>query len=101
MPVGGRLFTTSQFLVHLVGHLGYHLGQIDYHRRMLDSSAKAVGTLSLEALPSVEPPADPDDFAARAVSDPTESLLSSPSSEGGESPVDPAGPEPSSEAAAA
>lgn len=69
-PVGGRLFTTSQFLVHLVGHLGYHLGQIDYHRRMLDPAAKAVGTLSLEALPSVEPPPDPEEFATRAVDDP-------------------------------
>lgn len=65
--VGGRLFTTSQFLVHLVGHLGYHLGQIDYHRRMLDPSAKAVGTLSLEALPSVEPPPDPEEFVAPSV----------------------------------
>jgi hypothetical protein len=25
------------FLVHLTGHLTYHLGQINYHRRLLDS----------------------------------------------------------------
>ena len=24
------------FLVHLSGHLSYHLGQINYHRRLLD-----------------------------------------------------------------
>ncbi len=24
------------FLVHLVTHLGYHLGQVNYHRRLLD-----------------------------------------------------------------
>lgn len=28
--------TTEWFLVHLATHLGYHLGQINYHRRMLD-----------------------------------------------------------------
>jgi uncharacterized damage-inducible protein DinB len=28
--------TTGYFLVHLVGHLNYHLGQINYHRRLLD-----------------------------------------------------------------
>ena len=28
--------TTAYFLVHLLDHLGYHLGQINYHRRLLD-----------------------------------------------------------------
>ena len=28
--------TTGWFLIHLATHLGYHLGQINYHRRMLD-----------------------------------------------------------------
>lgn len=28
--------TTGYFLVHLSIHLGYHLGQINYHRRLLD-----------------------------------------------------------------
>jgi hypothetical protein len=27
---------TGYFLVHLLTHLGYHLGQINYHRRLLD-----------------------------------------------------------------
>lgn len=30
--------TTSYFLVHLVGHLGYHLGQVNYHRRLLENN---------------------------------------------------------------
>lgn len=30
--------TTGYFLIHLVGHLGYHLGQINYHRRLLENS---------------------------------------------------------------
>ncbi len=29
--------TTEFFLVHLSTHLDYHLGQINYHRRLLDS----------------------------------------------------------------
>ena len=28
--------TTGYFLVHLATHLSYHLGQINYHRRLLD-----------------------------------------------------------------
>lgn len=28
--------TTQFFLIHLVAHLSYHLGQINYHRRLLD-----------------------------------------------------------------
>lgn len=29
--------STEFFLVHLTAHLSYHLGQINYHRRLLDS----------------------------------------------------------------
>ncbi len=36
----GRVFetptTTEYFLTHLTMHLAYHLGQINYHRRLLD-----------------------------------------------------------------
>ena len=32
-PMFGGPITTRQFLVHLNGHLNYHLGQIDYLRR--------------------------------------------------------------------
>lgn len=31
----GYMMTTSFFLIHLSAHLGYHLGQINYHRRLL------------------------------------------------------------------
>jgi uncharacterized damage-inducible protein DinB len=30
-----RPMTTEHFLLHLVGHLNYHLGQINYHRRLV------------------------------------------------------------------
>ena len=35
----GKPLTTNQFLVHLSGHLNYHLGQIDYLRRILTAGA--------------------------------------------------------------
>jgi uncharacterized damage-inducible protein DinB len=36
-PVFDYKMTTGFFLVHLVAHLTYHLGQINYHRRLLDA----------------------------------------------------------------
>lgn len=30
-------YSTEQMLIHLAGHLNYHLGQINYHRRLLDN----------------------------------------------------------------
>ncbi|WP_027386817.1 DinB family protein [Chryseobacterium gregarium] len=32
----GYIMTTEYFLIHLFGHLSYHVGQINYHRRLLD-----------------------------------------------------------------
>ncbi len=34
--VFGYEMTTEYFLLHLLAHLNYHLGQINYHRRLLD-----------------------------------------------------------------
>lgn len=31
----GYPMTTNFFLVHLLGHLNYHLGQVNYHRRLV------------------------------------------------------------------
>jgi len=33
--VFGNKMTTTYFLIHLTGHLNYHLGQINYHRRLV------------------------------------------------------------------
>ncbi len=35
--VFGHPMTTGFFLTHLYGHLRYHMGQVNYHRRMLDA----------------------------------------------------------------
>ena len=32
----GYPMTKSEFLVHLYGHLSYHMGQINYHRRLIE-----------------------------------------------------------------
>jgi len=37
IEVFGKPMTTEYFLIHLYGHLNYHLGQINYHRRLLDN----------------------------------------------------------------
>jgi hypothetical protein len=36
IEVFGHPMTTEYFLVHLATHLTYHLGQVNYHRRLLD-----------------------------------------------------------------
>ncbi len=36
LQVFGEPMTTEFFLIHLTSHLGYHLGQINYHRRLLN-----------------------------------------------------------------
>src|SRR5450432_248536 len=32
-----KMSTTGYMLIHLATHLGYHLGQVNYHRRLLDN----------------------------------------------------------------
>ena len=36
--VFGHPMSTEFFLIHLGGHLNYHLGQVNYHRRLLDAN---------------------------------------------------------------
>ncbi len=36
LEVFGKPMTIEYLLLHLYGHLNYHLGQINYHRRLLD-----------------------------------------------------------------
>ena len=46
-----RRVRTADFLIHLAVHLGYHLGQMDYHRRLLTPNPKSVENLSPGELP--------------------------------------------------
>lgn len=41
---------TDVFLMHLATHASYHLGQIDYHRRIITGNAATAMTLSIPAL---------------------------------------------------
>jgi hypothetical protein len=45
-PVAKVRVSTGDFLVHLLSHLAYHLGQIDYHRRMSTGTGPLEGSLS-------------------------------------------------------
>jgi hypothetical protein len=45
-PVAGVRLNTADFLVHLTSHLSYHLGQIDYHRRVLTTEGPLGGVVS-------------------------------------------------------
>jgi len=35
LPVFDYAMTNQHFMIHLAAHLGYHLGQVNYHRRLL------------------------------------------------------------------
>lgn len=48
--VGGVTPTTGAFLAHLAVHLGYHLGQVDYHRRIISREGKTVGAMTMGEL---------------------------------------------------
>ena len=50
IPIQDRKLQTSEFLIHLAVHLGYHLGQIDYHRRLSTASSESVNTMSVKEL---------------------------------------------------
>jgi len=50
-PINGRAVGTADYLVHLATHLAYHLGQLDYHRRVVTGDAASVGAIAVAALP--------------------------------------------------
>jgi len=41
---------TGLFLMHLTTHLAYHLGQMDYHRRMVTGDTRGVDAQAMSAL---------------------------------------------------
>jgi uncharacterized damage-inducible protein DinB len=48
--VGGVTPTTGAFLAHVAVHLSYHLGQVDYHRRIISGEGKTVGAMAVGEL---------------------------------------------------
>lgn len=48
--LGDVQLTIGQFLIHLAAHFAYHLGQIDYHRRIVTGSNHTVGAQNIAEL---------------------------------------------------
>lgn len=48
--VGGRKLASSRFAMHLASHLAYHLGQLDYHRRLVAPGTGTAATMSMAEL---------------------------------------------------
>ncbi|MGI9043113.1 MAG: DinB family protein [Gemmatimonadaceae bacterium] len=51
IPIADRQVRTGEFLAHLAVHLTYHLGQVDYHRRILTANPSAVENVTVKELP--------------------------------------------------
>jgi hypothetical protein len=51
--VGDMRLLTGQFLIHCLAHMGYHLGQLDYHRRMVTGINRTISAQSIPALDSI------------------------------------------------
>lgn len=51
-PVGGKTVRTGEFLLHLATHLSWHLGQLDYHRRVVTGEAGKIGAIGIGELAS-------------------------------------------------
>lgn len=50
-PFGGKQVATDAMLVQIAVHLGYHLGQVDYHRRMTTGEPKTVDAVAASEMP--------------------------------------------------
>lgn len=50
LAIGETRLPTDRFLVHLAIHLGYHLGQVDYHRRLVTGDGTSVGAMGVAAI---------------------------------------------------
>jgi uncharacterized damage-inducible protein DinB len=51
--IAKRKVNTGVFLTHLMVHLGYHLGQLDYHRRAATKDERGIDAVSVRELPEV------------------------------------------------
>lgn len=56
--VGGMHVATGEYLVHLVSHFAYHLGQLDYHRRLVTRNSRGVDAIRTGELATARPVAD-------------------------------------------
>lgn len=50
LPIVDHQLETERFLVHLAVHLGFHLGQLDYHRRAVTGQPASVAPMGASSL---------------------------------------------------
>ena len=53
--IAGMKIETGEYLIHLTTHFAYHLGQLDYHRRLVTGSAAAVDAMRPGELSTARP----------------------------------------------
>jgi DinB family protein len=53
--IAGVRLATGEYLVHLTTHFAYHLGQLDYHRRVVTGNESGIGAMRPAELSSVRP----------------------------------------------
>lgn len=56
--VGGARVVTGEYLIHLVSHFAYHLGQVDYHRRLVTGDSRGVDAMRPGELGTARPVAE-------------------------------------------
>jgi hypothetical protein len=56
--IGGSRVKTGDYLVHLAVHFAYHLGQLDYHRRVVTGMNTSVDAVRPAELSSARPASD-------------------------------------------
>ncbi len=55
LAIGTVTVNAQDFLLHVATHLGYHLGQVDYHRRLVTGTPATVATMAPGELASAAP----------------------------------------------
>lgn len=55
--IGASRIRTDEYLIHLTVHFAYHLGQLDYHRRVVTGSNTSVDAMRPALLSSARPTA--------------------------------------------
>ena len=53
--VHAGVLTFDGELIHLVSHFAYHLGQLDYHRRLVTGDGRGTGAVQAAELPTARP----------------------------------------------
>lgn len=49
-PMSKHRLAMAEALIHLASHLAYHLGQVDYHRRLVTGRGDTVGAMAVPEL---------------------------------------------------